>query len=221
VRRRVRIALLPSDTQAIAVGRMLRALMDRADIEIVTCRPATEGEPSPGIAAARPEDAADLVVTIGAAPADRAEHRSGAAAAAGETTIFAGVAIAPGGAVSFGRMGQALRLSLPGDTAAAFVGWHMFGRAIVSNMQGAEGENRKTIVAAVGRLGHTPGKCELRPARLVGFDESGRARVEPVADPDADGVRALAQADGLLLIPAHEDNMRPGDLLEFYPLKDC
>lgn len=219
LRRRARIALLVSGAAGAAVGRMLSALMDRPDCEILICQQVEKDKAASQAAAARFSEDADLIVTIGGSPYTPGPDLHSGFAEAGGETMFNGIAIEPAETLSFGRVGRALWLGLPGDYVAAFVGWFLFGWAIIAKMQGARGENRKMIVATAGRLEHRPGRCELRPACLMGFDALGRARVGAAGASDH-CASDLARADGLLLIPAQEDEVRPGDLLEFYPFHE-
>lgn len=219
LRRRARIALLASSAAGAAAGRMLSALMDRPDCEILTCQQVEEGNAASHAAVARLAEEVDLIVTIGGVPSPTGPNLNRAFAAAGGESLFNGVAIEPAEMVSFGRLGRALWLGLPDEYVAAFVGWFLFGRAVIGKLQGARGGQGKMIVATAGKLKHRPGRCELRPTCLMGFDALGRARVGP-AGASGPGATDLARADGLLLIPAQEDEMRPGDLLEFYPFHE-
>ncbi|WP_171060536.1 molybdopterin molybdotransferase MoeA [Poseidonocella sp. HB161398] len=233
VRRKVRAALLvtgdglldPGDPPGPAGvtdvnGPMLRALMDRPDTALAAAE-RTAGDPH-GIrtALARLAGQADLLVTTGGLSVGAGAGLRAAVEALGGTLHFAGVAMAPGGAVSLGMIEGAIWLGLPGSPLAAFAGWHLFGRAIVAGLQGRTARMHKMVVSPVGEILREPGPAELRPARLVGYAPSGRALVSTDRATFPGRVRPLAESDGLLLIPAAARRLGPADLVEFLPFRD-
>ena len=68
-------------------------------------------------------------------------------------------------------------------------------------------------------LRHKPGRCELRLARLSGHDDQGREIARSGAATHSARVAQLADADGVLLIPAEADELQAGDLIEFLPFE--
>jgi molybdopterin molybdotransferase len=60
----------------------------------------------------------------------------------------------------------------------------------------------------------------MRPARLIGFDVSGREVVSFEPATHSARVKTLAQADGLILIPADTDTLPAGSLVEFLPFAE-
>jgi molybdopterin molybdotransferase len=146
---------------------------------------------------------ADLVITTGGVSAGEEDHVKPAFAALGGVLVFSGVAIKPGKPVSFGRIGATCWLGLPGNPLSAFVTWQVFGTALVRGLSGAtlRAPGRRHVVTGT-EIRRKPGRCELRPATLDGFDGLGRevARFEDATH--SGRVATLPQADGLILLPA-------------------
>ncbi len=236
VRRKVRIALLITGSELRKAGAaggagtindvngpMLAALAARPDTALVAHETGADDPAALAAALARLAGKADLVVTTGGVSVGDEDHLHRAIAAAGGETRFSGVAIKPGKPISFGRIGPAggaLWLGLPGNPLAAFVGWHLFGRALLCALQGGTPRPDTRLVVTIADLRHKPGRCEMRPARLAGHDGQGRALVAMDGAVNSARVRPLAGADGLVLIPAQADKVRAGDLLEFHPFDD-
>jgi molybdopterin molybdotransferase len=163
----------------------------------------------------------DLVVTTGGISVGEEDHVKPALASLDAAFVFSGVAIKPGKPVSFGRRGGAFWLGLPGNPLSAFVCWQIFGRAILRGLAGATMEApRRRHVVLDRAIRRKPGRCELGPATLVGFDPAGR---EVAAFEDAvhsDRVAGLAKADGLVFLPGDCDFLPGGALVEFQPFCD-
>jgi molybdopterin molybdotransferase len=122
----------------------------------------------------------------------------------------------PGKPLKLGRIGGAIYLGLPGNPVAAQVGWTLVGRPIAERLAGvAPGPRTRTVVKAGFALSRRPGRCEIRPARVVGYHSGGASIVTIVPGAFSARVAELAAADGLVLIPAEETQVREGHLLEF------
>lgn len=160
---------------------------------------------------------ADVVVTTGGVSVGDADHLHAALGLAGGQAAFAGVAIKPGKPVAAGRVGGALWLGLPGNPGAAFVTWMLFGERALRGLSGDTARAPRQFVVVGNGIHHKPGRCELRLARLTGWDGAGRAVAEPVPETNSARVMPLADADGLLLIPAEAERLETGDLAEFLP----
>jgi molybdopterin molybdotransferase len=161
---------------------------------------------------------ADLVVTTGGISVGEEDHVKSAVADAGGTVLFSGVAIKPGKPVSFGRIGGAAWLGLPGNPLSAFVTWHVFGAALIRALSGDTGAGpaRRHVVTGAP-IRRTPGRCELRLASLSGFDGQGR-EVASFDDATHSGrVGGLPHADGLIFLPSDTAMLPLGALVEFQP----
>lgn len=163
---------------------------------------------------------ADLVITTGGISVGEEDHVKPAFTALGGETLFSGVAIKPGKPVSFGRVGTAYWLGLPGNPVSAFVTWQMFGTALIRALtgEGAGAPVRRHVVTATA-IRRKPGRCELRPATLAGFDAHGREIVGLEDATHSARVGLLPLADGLIFLPADIESLPAGALVEFQPFR--
>ena len=232
LRRRVRVGLVVTGDEvapdapgsgriADVNGPMLAAEMARADVDFAGIFHAGDDLEALRDALARLAGWADLVVTTGGVSVGDADLIKPALAALGGQSLFEGVALKPGKPVSFGRLRSGLWLGLPGNPVSAFVTWRLFGTRLLARLSGDSAAPRRRHVVAGATLDHRPGRCETRPARIVGFDGSGREVIDCAATTHSARATTLADADGLILIPADAETIPQGGLLEFLPFTDC
>lgn len=161
---------------------------------------------------------ADILITTGGISVGEEDHVKPALASLGAKILFSGVAIKPGKPVSFGRIGPMFWLGLPGNPLSAFVTWQVFGTALIRALtdEAASAARRRHVVTSAS-IHHKPGRCELRPAILDGFDSDGREIVRFEDSTHSGRVGMLSQADGLMYLPADVDHLPTGALVEFQP----
>jgi molybdopterin molybdotransferase len=161
---------------------------------------------------------ADLVVTTGGVSVGDEDHLPRLVREAGGTIHVASVAMKPGKPMTIGRIAGTPWIGLPGNPVAAFVGWTVIGARIAEALAGiAGGGSRKEVVRLARPAAHRPGRCEFRPARLLGYDAHGAQIAQLLPGEASHRVALLAQADGLALIPADAEALAEGMLLEFLP----
>lgn len=230
VRRRVRAALLVTGDEVRRAGGardagqiwdintpMLSAFLGLAGVEIVR---ASHGDDDRDGLARQIEELAtsvDLIVTTGGLSVGDEDHVKPALATLGGDIVFSGVAVKPGKPVSFGRIGSAFWLGLPGNPLSAYVTWALFGTALVRGLTGETGLAQRRHVVIATAIRRKPGRCELRPATLAGFDGHGREVVHCDDTIDSGRVGHLPSADGLIFLPADTDVLPAGALVEFQP----
>lgn len=157
----------------------------------------------------------DMIVTTGGVSVGDADHVPAAIRAAGGRIALSGVAMKPGKPLALGRVGGALWLGLPGNPVAVHVGWRVFGLALAARLAGlSQPPARKIMARLAAPVAHRPGRCEFRPARLLGYDAGGAMAVECHADGGSHRIAQLAGADALALIPGAEGDMPAGALVE-------
>jgi len=164
----------------------------------------------------------DIIVTSGGVSVGDRDHVKPALEALGARIAVSGVAIKPGKPVTLsilgGTLGDTLVISLPGNPVSAFVTWQVFGAPLAARMAGLTGlNNPRRHVRADQTLFHKPGRCEYRPARITGYGSDGLEVVTTGTGTFSAQLGPLAEADGLVLIPAEVDRLEKGDLLEFLP----
>lgn len=231
VSRRLRVALLVTGDEVRQAGAdrkaaqiwdvntpMLTAALTRPDIDIIAVEHGLDSADTLSAQLAEMAGVADLVITTGGVSVGEEDHIKPTLLAMGAEIIFSGIAIKPGKPVSFGKIRGASWLGLPGNPLAAFITWQLFGEALIRRMAGHSGAApRKRYVVTAHDISRKAGRCELRPASLVGCDPQGRDVVGFEPDTHSSRVRGLSMASGLIVIPADAAWLPAGTLVEFQP----
>ena len=231
VHRRPRVALLLTGDEVTPAGEplqagaiwdvngpMLSALCHDAGVELVDrCMvPDTRGALSAYLSEL--VEQVDMIVTSGGVSVGDRDHVSGALDDIGASIAVAGVAIKPGKPVTVSRCGGCLILGLPGNPVSAFVTWHVLGRPVASRLSGRSDPGAAPRhVRTSAPLSHKPGRCEYRPAKILGYDGDGHQVIGCADQMRSADLGPLIDADGLVLLPAEVEHVRQGDLLEFLP----
>lgn len=162
----------------------------------------------------------DMIVTSGGASVGDRDYMAEVLGDLGAEHHVAGIAVKPGKPTVVATISGTPLLALPGNPLAAFTIWQILGRAMVTRLSGAQSETTACRhVRIAGPLRHTPGRCEFRPAHIVGYGPDG---LECAVCPDATHSARLSQAqaaDGFVLLPADCEGLSQGDLAEFLPFR--
>lgn len=230
VRRRLRVALLVTGDEILPAGMtpqnaqiwdvntpLFDAALSNPLFDVMKTTHLEDNAEGVRAAFAASLEAADLIVTTGGISVGEEDHVLPAAQVLGVSLLFSGVAIKPGKPVSCGTIGSAVWIGLPGNPLAAFTTWQLFGRAIVSALLSAKLNERSRYAVTARSVKRSSGRIEFRPARLVGIDPYCRDIVDFDDSIDSSHAAALAGADGLVMLPADEDTLPEGSLVEFLP----
>jgi len=223
VRRRLRVALLSNGNELGTMVRdsnrpMLRALLARPEI---ACTDLGVLPDDPARLAAELREAAgahDLILSSGGVSGSDADHLPRALRAAGGAVTVLKLALKPGKPLAHGRLGAALCLFLPGNPLACLVGMLTLGRPLLARLAGIE----RAVVPALSVVVATSfarksGREEFMPACFVGVDDSGLPMVKPAGRTGSARLKPLADADGLLWLPAVAEHLAAGDKVQFHP----
>lgn len=234
VTRKVRVALLTTGDELAQAGDtlqqaqiwdvnapMIAAAIPQAAFEVVSFSTAGDDPNTLQSQLAKLLEQSDLVITSGGISVGEADFVKPAMQALGVEQLFSGVAIKPGKPVTFGRRQQCYWLGLPGNPVSAYVTWTLFGRHLLQQLSGERaGRVRRRHVVLEDRAGHRPGRCEVRPARLSGFDGMGRETAVCGKTTHSARLTTIAKADGVIFIPGDSDQIAAGGLAEFLPFDD-
>lgn len=231
VRRKVRIAFFCSGNELVQPGTplgpaqiynsnrfaLLAALalpwIEARDLGAVPDDPAAITEALTSAAAW-----ADLIISTGGVSVGDEDHLPRLVRAAGGVLSVEKIAMRPGKPLVLGRLGGAVYLGLPGNPVASHVGWTLIGARLAERLGGLTARPRgKLVVKTDFALDRRPGRCEFRPARIVGYDAAGASVVTIKPGGFSARIGDLAAADGLVMIPADEERVEIGMLLEFLP----
>ncbi len=230
VRRRLRVAILCTGSELVEPGApcapgqiwnanraQLAAALAQAWVDLIDLGPVPDVPAR--LAAALDEAAdADLIVTTGGVSVGDEDHTTRLVRAAGGQVHAMKLAMKPGKPVTIGTLGAAVWLGLPGNPVAAFVTWTVLGAPVAAALAGIDGAGPRKLVARLATgVAHRPGRCEYRPARLLGHDGQAVPVVDCLDTPGSHRAAQLAAAEGLALIPADAESMPAGALVEFLP----
>jgi molybdopterin molybdotransferase len=166
---------------------------------------------------------ADLVLTTGGASVgehDLVQKALGTEAfgPGGLEVDFWRIAMRPGKPLIFGKVGGTPMLGLPGNPVSTLVCGMIFVKPAIEAMLGLE-SGRTPIARA--RLGAPLTKNDQRQDYLratLSIEETGERTATPFNRQDSSMLARLAQADCLIIRPAHDPERRPGEWMEILEL---
>lgn len=163
-------------------------------------------------------DRYDLILSSGAVSMGGKDHIREALVAAGGDVNGWRAAVKPGKPVMFGRLGTAAFTGLPGNPFAVHVGFHLFAAPQISRLLGMEPAPFAPVPARAGfDWTRKPGRAEVFPVRLAGYDQTGLPVLERLGKSVSATLLPLAQADGLAIVPAETAQVRAGEPLRWHP----
>ena len=158
----------------------------------------------------------DLIVTIGGASVGDHDLIAKVSADLGMQRSFYKLAMRPGKPLMAGRMGAAAMLGLPGNPVSAVVCAKLFIQPLLRAMQGLPPGPQLARARLARDLPPEGDRQHYLRARL----EPGETLplIAPFAEQDSARLWLLAEADALLLRPAHDPARKAGEIMEFLPL---
>ncbi len=229
--RRPRVALLSSGDELRAPGQalgddgiydsnreILAALATRCGAEVVDLGCVPDRVDALRDALLQASADADLVLTSGGVGGGDADHLRAACADLGDVAFWQ-LAMRPGRPLAFGRIGQgpraALLFGLPGNPVALMVAFYVMVRDALLRLGGAQPRELPRLRA----LAQTPlrkraGRVEFQRARIARLANGGWGAWSTGAQGSAQ-LRSMIDADGLLVLPAAQGDLRIGDPVEF------
>lgn len=158
-------------------------------------------------------DGADLLITTGGASVGERDLVKSLLAELGAEIRFSGVALRPGKPTGFALWDGVPVCVLPGNPAAAFVGFYEFVRPALLRLAGRRLTDLPTLRATLrGQLKSKPGLRYIILAQLAltsdGFE------VSPLPNQCSVLVRTSAEANALILLPEGPASFDSGDTVE-------
>ncbi|MFI1955611.1 gephyrin-like molybdotransferase Glp [Streptomyces xinghaiensis] len=174
--------------------------------------PDTEATAEPGAEPAA-EPAAELAAEPAAEPDEKAVAGPAAAAPPGPGRVdFRRLAMQPGKPQGFGRIGpdRTPLLALPGNPVSAYVSFELFVRPAIRALMGIAPDGRETVraICPEGIAFSPEGKRQFLRGRYAD------GVVTPVGGPGSHLVKALADADALIVVPEDTTAVPPGSEVE-------
>ncbi len=153
-----------------------------------------------------------LVTTAGVSRGDRDLVRE-VLAELGVRQVFWNVDIKPGRPMAFGMRGGTPVFSLPGNPVSTLLTFEQFVRPALLRMMGHRNV-LKPLVAAVmqDELRKKPGRVSLVRVRLE--RSGGELHARSAGNQDTGILRTMLRSDGVAIIPAEWDDVRPGKTIQ-------
>jgi len=227
VRRKLRVAVFSTGSELRQPGEPLEtgqiwnsnrytllSSLKKDWIEIIDFGAIPDDPEQLGVALENACNTCDMVITTGGVSVGDEDHMPRLFEQLGGKLSVMKVAIKPGKPITFGTLGKAIFIGLPGNPVSAFVTWMIIGARILEKRAGLEKTPRpRILVRASAATRRHAGRCEFRPARYV---EDGQ-QLELLDSSFSGRVALLSLADGLAVIPANVAEIAKDDLLEFIP----
>ncbi len=204
----------PGPGQIVASNSFaLMALAEAAGADVVDLGIARDEMASLAAAIARARaDEADLLVTLGGASVGDHDLVQKALVAEGMDLGFWRVAMRPGKPLMHGHLGPIQVLGLLGNPVSAIVCGILFAVPLIRALGGDRhaGEDLSEAAVLAEPVGANDGRQDYVRSRLVSSGE-GLPRVRPGSRQDSSLLKALSEADGLLIRPPHAPAAAAGE----------
>ena len=156
---------------------------------------------------------ADLLVTTGGASVGDHDLVRPALEATGAVIDFWRIALRPGKPMMAGRLGATLVLGLPGNPVSAFVTTEIFVKPVIRRLAGSGAPLPITRQASLGQA--LPAN-DHRADYLRATTDDGHVYARRIQDSSM--LRALAEADCLIVRPPHAGPAAAGDMVDILPI---
>ncbi len=162
--------------------------------------------------------ASHLVVISGGSSVGARDYTVKAIGALGTPGVLIhGIAVKPGRPTVFGMVGQVPVFGLPGHPVAAMTVCGQLVRPVVSTLLGEAAAEPYSLPAIITRsVASAPGRDDFINVRLARRD--GRYIAEPILGKSG-LISTIAQADGVVHIPADKSGLYSGDTVEVLLIK--
>lgn len=220
VRRRPRIAIVPTGDEVRPVGSELQAGEVLDTNSLMLAGQAEQAGSAPSVLPIQPDDPreleqtlrqacaeADLVAIIAGSSAGRDDYTATVIERAGLLSVH-GIAVKPGHPVVLGVVERTPVIGIPGYPVSAALTFELVVAPLLAELEGTAAPGRPRATARLARkLPSTMGMDDWVRVRL------GHVRGELVAAPLARGagvLTSLVRADGLLCVPASVEGCEAG-----------
>ena len=220
VRRKPRVAIIPTGTELVALGGTLKpgkiiesnslvlaSLAEECGAAAMRFNPVPDDFEKLGETVRRALQEHDIVVLNAGASAGRRDFTAALVAEMGQVVVH-GVAIRPGHPVVLGTSGGKALAGLPGYPVSAALTFDLFLKPLIYRLQGLATPQRTSIEAVMTRkVFSTMGQEEFLRVKL------GKVSGEFLAMPlqrGAGTTMSLVRADGLVRVPSESEGLHEG-----------
>ena len=161
----------------------------------------------------------DIVVTSGGISVGDHDYMRSVLDEIGATQEFWRIQMRPGAPVGFGSIAGKPWIGLPGNPVSTMVTFELFVRPLIRIFQGHQRAFRRTVDVTIKdpiRLG-----AKLAHFLRVRVEDNGAGLEAHLTGPQGSGIlTSMAQADGLLIVPAGRPTVDPGEIMQAILLDD-
>lgn len=161
-------------------------------------------------------DTCDVLITSGGMSHGAADHVRAALEACDARLEVLNVAMRPGKPATFGRVGRALFIGLPGNPMAAAVALRQIALPAIRKTAGIAMIEAPWATAVSGfEYNKREGRTEFVPVAIVERDPSGRPVLERLGLGSSGSLLPMARADGLARLEHDQARISVGDQVRF------
>ena len=132
--------------------------------------------------------------------------------ALGAQMLFWRVAMKPGHPVAFGKIGEKMIFGLPGNPVSSMVCFEQFVLPALRRMMGHDRTCRRTVEARMTHnIKHQAGRTEF--IRVLLAKQQGGYTATSTGAQGSGMLLSMARADGLAIVPAGCNGLKPGDMV--------
>lgn len=198
---------------------ILRGLLDKPWIDLIDLG-ACHDEPKALRACMQDAVAqADVVITTGGVSVGDEDHMADVVRRCDGTIAVTRVAIKPGKPLTLGQVGQAAYIGLPGNPGAVFTTFRVVVESLLQVWAGLKhrAEYIRPVIADFTWTCQT-GRSTYLPGVLKGYNANGAPLVDILPRANSGKLFLLSKAQGFVVINPDCGDVKPGDLVGWFPL---
>jgi molybdopterin molybdotransferase len=193
-------------------GWALAAQVERAGARLVARENVPDRAEETRAALARALDAADVTIVSGGVSVGPHDHVKPALRELGVEERFWGVSLRPGKPTWFGARGERLAFGLPGNPVSAMVTFHLFARAALAALQGADPAATRAGATLEEPLPRHPRREQAVRVRLTSSEDGWRAR--PTGPQGSHMLTSMLGAAAIARVAPGHGEVRAGERVE-------
>ncbi|MBD3917868.1 molybdopterin molybdotransferase MoeA [Paenibacillus sp. PR3] len=133
------------------------------------------------------------------------------------TTLFNKIAMRPGSPTTAGSWRNKLLFGLSGNPSACFVGFELFVRPVIQQLQGAVVDHAQTVTCHLA-VDYKKVNAYPRYVRGYWYSNGGEHYAKPVGRDKSSAILSLKEANCLIVIPPTKTGFPAGDIVQIIPL---
>ena len=138
----------------------------------------------------------------------------------GAKEIFWGVKQKPGKPLAFYEFNEKPIFGLPGNPVSVMVCFELYVRPLIRKLMGYKNLFRNEVSArAMHSFRHDPGRAEFVRVKLA-KDKEGNYTVDVTGEQGSGILTSMAEADGIAIIDENKKEIREGEILRVFIIKD-